>query len=105
MCQQSQRSLSDNPWGIERIHKLNKCARLTSNYQNSKDGVMGEVCIYSIYHGSWVLVLMIDSIRSILLFFGPMLLPKAISYYRQFRANSSRPERPIRPIPPAVSRA
>jgi hypothetical protein len=50
-------------------------------------------------------MLMIDSIKSILLFFGPMLLPKAISYYKQFRANSSRPERPIRPIPPAVSRA
>lgn len=34
-----------------------------------------------------------------------MLLPKAISYYRQFRAGTSSPGRPIRTVPPPVSRA
>ncbi|OBT50950.1 hypothetical protein VE04_08240 [Pseudogymnoascus sp. 24MN13] len=45
------------------------------------------------------------TIKSLLMFFGPMLLPKAIGYYRSFRANAKKPGRPIRPVPPAVSRA
>ncbi|KFY23736.1 hypothetical protein V491_02443 [Pseudogymnoascus sp. VKM F-3775] len=46
-----------------------------------------------------------QSIKSVLIFFGPMLLPKAIGYYRSFRENSKKGGRPIRPIPPAVARA
>ncbi|OBT86370.1 hypothetical protein VE02_03785 [Pseudogymnoascus sp. 03VT05] len=45
------------------------------------------------------------TIKSVLMFFGPMLLPKAIGYYRSFRENAKKPGRPIRPVPPAVSRA
>ncbi|KFY89809.1 hypothetical protein V500_05457 [Pseudogymnoascus sp. VKM F-4518 (FW-2643)] len=44
-------------------------------------------------------------IKSVLMFFGPMLLPKAIGYYRSFKENSKKGGRPIRPVPPAVSRA
>ena len=39
------------------------------------------------------------------MFFGPMLLPKAIGYYRSFKENSKKGGRPIRPVPPAASRA
>ncbi|KAI8660833.1 hypothetical protein NCS57_01061600 [Fusarium keratoplasticum] len=43
-----------------------------------------------------------DSIRSLVIFFGPMLLPKAISYYRSFRNGSSSHRVPIVPVPPRV---
>ncbi|KFY87495.1 hypothetical protein V498_07166 [Pseudogymnoascus sp. VKM F-4517 (FW-2822)] len=45
------------------------------------------------------------TIKSVLIFFGPMLLPKAIGYYRSFKENSKKGGRPIRPVPTAVSRA
>lgn len=44
-------------------------------------------------------------IKSLLLFFGPILLPKAIAYYRSVRAAPSIHGMSIRPIPPAVQRA
>ncbi len=43
-------------------------------------------------------------IKSLALLFGPMLLPKAIAYYRSVR-NSSAVNGPIRPVPASVSRA
>ncbi|KAF9772278.1 hypothetical protein IL306_010060 [Fusarium sp. DS 682] len=43
-----------------------------------------------------------DSLRSLLIFFGPMLLPKAISYYRSVRSSSQARHAPIIPIPPKV---
>ncbi|KAG9235046.1 hypothetical protein BJ875DRAFT_283544 [Amylocarpus encephaloides] len=45
------------------------------------------------------------TIKSLLLFFGPLLLPKALAYYRSVRAGPSIHGVPIRPIPSAVSRA
>ncbi|KUJ12118.1 uncharacterized protein LY89DRAFT_786255 [Mollisia scopiformis] len=45
------------------------------------------------------------TVKSLLLFFGPILLPKAIAYYRSVRAAPSIHGIPIRPIPPAVQRA
>ncbi|PMD27195.1 hypothetical protein NA56DRAFT_590425 [Hyaloscypha hepaticicola] len=45
------------------------------------------------------------TIKSLLLFFGPILLPKALAYYRSLRAAPSIHGIPIRPIPPHVSRA
>ncbi|OAA44271.1 hypothetical protein NOR_03999 [Metarhizium rileyi] len=44
-----------------------------------------------------------DSIRSLLIFFVPMLLPKAITWYRSVRTSSH--EVPIRPAPPRVRAA
>jgi hypothetical protein len=44
-------------------------------------------------------------IKSLLLFFGPILLPKAISYYRSARAAPSIHGVAIRPIPPLILRA
>lgn len=44
------------------------------------------------------------SIKSIFLFAGPFLLPKAIAYYRSFRASSRAPGLSIRPVPPNVLR-
>jgi hypothetical protein len=44
------------------------------------------------------------SIKSLLLFFGPMLLPKAIAYYRSIRPSSSS-AKSIRPVPLNVNRA
>jgi hypothetical protein len=44
-------------------------------------------------------------IKSLLLFFGPILLPKALTYYRSIRAAPSIHGIPIRPVPPNVSRA
>ncbi|KAL3962278.1 hypothetical protein ACCO45_003801 [Purpureocillium lilacinum] len=41
-----------------------------------------------------------DSIRSLLLFFGPVLLPKAISWYRSVRDASRAADLPLRPVPP-----
>ncbi|KIE01189.1 hypothetical protein MAJ_03046, partial [Metarhizium majus ARSEF 297] len=41
-----------------------------------------------------------DSIRSLLLFFGPMLLPKAISWYRSIRTPPH--GLPIQPMPPRI---
>ncbi|QPG93699.1 hypothetical protein C2857_001774 [Epichloe festucae Fl1] len=41
-----------------------------------------------------------DSIRSVLIFFGPILLPKAISWYRSLRSSSH--GLPIQPTPPRV---
>ncbi|KAI5457361.1 hypothetical protein BGZ63DRAFT_364975 [Mariannaea sp. PMI_226] len=40
-----------------------------------------------------------DSIRSLLLFFGPILIPKAISWYRSIRKASANRRVPIRPVP------
>ncbi|KAH8685519.1 hypothetical protein BGZ60DRAFT_93711 [Tricladium varicosporioides] len=45
------------------------------------------------------------TIKSLLLFFGPILLPKAISYYRSVRAAPQVYGVSIRPTPPHVSRA
>lgn len=45
------------------------------------------------------------SIKSLLLFFGPILLPKAIGYYRSFRAGPAAQGLSIKPIPPKVQRA
>lgn len=44
-------------------------------------------------------------IKSLVLFFGPILLPKALAYYRSIRASPSIHGIPIRPIPPNVVRA
>ncbi|KAF4508386.1 hypothetical protein G6O67_004771 [Ophiocordyceps sinensis] len=43
-----------------------------------------------------------DSIRSLLLFFGPMLLPKAISYYRSVRSTSRLSGLAVQPVPRRV---
>ncbi|KAH7160698.1 hypothetical protein EDB81DRAFT_323437 [Dactylonectria macrodidyma] len=43
-----------------------------------------------------------DSIRSLALFFGPVLLPKAISYYRSARRASASANAPIKPVPPPI---
>ncbi|KAH6897430.1 hypothetical protein B0T10DRAFT_557247 [Thelonectria olida] len=43
-----------------------------------------------------------DSIRSLLLFFGPILIPKALTYYRSIRAASAAQNIPIRPVPPRI---
>jgi len=45
------------------------------------------------------------SVKSLLLFFGPILLPKAISYYNSVRSAPSNHGIPIRPIPPPILRA
>ncbi|KAK4455034.1 hypothetical protein QBC34DRAFT_391379 [Podospora aff. communis PSN243] len=45
------------------------------------------------------------SIKSLLLFFGPALLPKAISYYRNARNGPRAHGLKVRPVPPKVSRA
>ncbi|KAK0740560.1 hypothetical protein B0T18DRAFT_418216 [Schizothecium vesticola] len=45
------------------------------------------------------------TIKSLLIFFGPVLLPKAIAYYRAIRNAPRLHNRPIRPAPPSVSRA
>ncbi|TVY30526.1 hypothetical protein LHYA1_G000598 [Lachnellula hyalina] len=45
------------------------------------------------------------TIKSLLLFFGPILLPKAIAYYRSAKASPAVHGVSIRPIPPLVSRA
>lgn len=42
------------------------------------------------------------SVRSLLLFFGPILLPKAIAYYRSARAASAARNLPLRPVPPRI---
>ncbi|UNI16114.1 hypothetical protein JDV02_002583 [Purpureocillium takamizusanense] len=46
-----------------------------------------------------------DSIRSLLLFFGPVLLPKAISWYRSVRDASRDANLPLCPAPPHARRA
>ncbi|KAE9377747.1 hypothetical protein N431DRAFT_554087 [Stipitochalara longipes BDJ] len=45
------------------------------------------------------------TIKSLALFFGPILLPKALAYYRSLRAAPSIHGIPIRPVPPPISRA
>ncbi|ESZ97085.1 hypothetical protein SBOR_2515 [Sclerotinia borealis F-4128] len=45
------------------------------------------------------------TIKSVLIFFGPILLPKAIGYYRSARAAPQIHGLAIRPAPPHVSRA
>ena len=50
-------------------------------------------------------LLTITSIKSLSLFFGPILLPKAIAYYRSVRSAPAVHEVSIRPLPPKVSRA
>ncbi|GME35879.1 Chorismate synthase [Neofusicoccum parvum] len=42
-------------------------------------------------------------LKSLLIFFGPMLLPKAIQLYRSIRASSRNPHGRVRPTPPAVA--
>ncbi|KAI0406270.1 CHD5-like protein-domain-containing protein [Xylaria palmicola] len=42
---------------------------------------------------------------SLLLFFGPILLPKAIGYYHQLRASSKAANQPVRPLPASALRA
>ena len=42
------------------------------------------------------------SIRSLVIFFGPILIPKAISYYRSIRNASGAHNLPIRPVPSNV---
>ncbi|KAJ6440758.1 chorismate synthase protein [Purpureocillium lavendulum] len=52
-------------------------------------------------HLKFVRKLLIESnIRSLLLFFGPILLPKAISWYRSVRDASRDANLPLRPVPP-----
>lgn len=46
-----------------------------------------------------------DRIKSLLIFFGPMLLPKAIGWYRNARNGPKNRGLPIRPVPPKVLRA
>ncbi|KAM5348662.1 hypothetical protein ACJ41O_008486 [Fusarium nematophilum] len=43
-----------------------------------------------------------DSIRSLAIFLGPILIPKAISYYRSVRASSHGHRAPIVPVPARV---
>ncbi|KAI0855490.1 CHD5-like protein-domain-containing protein [Xylaria cubensis] len=45
------------------------------------------------------------NIKSLLLFFGPILLPKAIGYYQRLRASSKAANQPIRPLPASAFRA
>ncbi|RDL37805.1 Uncharacterized protein BP5553_05238 [Venustampulla echinocandica] len=45
------------------------------------------------------------TIKSLLLFFGPILLPKAIGYYRSARSAPTIHGIPIRPVPSSVKRA
>jgi hypothetical protein len=63
---------------------------------------MGNVSDMAIFALSSALTLL--RAKSLLLLFGPMLLPKAIAYYRSIRATSSG-GKPIRPIPLNVNRA
>ncbi|KAH8156211.1 hypothetical protein CIB48_g12032, partial [Xylaria polymorpha] len=37
--------------------------------------------------------------KTLLLFFGPLLLPKALGYYHSLRASSKAANQPIRPLP------
>ncbi|KAI0205472.1 hypothetical protein F4808DRAFT_455701 [Astrocystis sublimbata] len=45
------------------------------------------------------------TIKSLLLFFGPILLPKAIGYYQNLKAASKAANQPIRPLPALAFRA
>ncbi|KAI9738502.1 MAG: hypothetical protein M1818_005399 [Claussenomyces sp. TS43310] len=45
------------------------------------------------------------TVKSLILFFGPMLFPKALAYYRSIHAAPSNTGRPIRSVPAPVSRA
>ncbi|OTA96705.1 hypothetical protein M434DRAFT_392641 [Hypoxylon sp. CO27-5] len=45
------------------------------------------------------------TIKSLLIFFGPMLLPKAVSYYRSVRNAPARAGIPIQPVPPKALRS
>ncbi|KAK4122914.1 hypothetical protein N657DRAFT_621079 [Parathielavia appendiculata] len=45
------------------------------------------------------------TIKSLVLFFGPLLLPKAIAYYRRVRAAPRIHGLTVRPLPPPISRA
>ncbi|KAI0391019.1 hypothetical protein F5Y17DRAFT_442200 [Xylariaceae sp. FL0594] len=45
------------------------------------------------------------TVRSLVIFFGPILLPKAIGYYRQLRASSQASSQPVRPLPLSSVRA
>jgi hypothetical protein len=46
-----------------------------------------------------------NSIKSLLIFFGPILLPKAFSYYRSVRAAPQIYGLKVRPLPPPIARA
>lgn len=52
------------------------------------------VLIYNYYN--------VDSIRSLAIFFGPMLIPKAIAYYRSVRSGTPQRGVAIQPVPPRV---
>ncbi|KAK5989336.1 hypothetical protein PT974_10851 [Cladobotryum mycophilum] len=43
-----------------------------------------------------------DSIRALVIFFGPIIIPKALSYYRSIRSASTRHGLPIKPVPSTV---
>ncbi|KAJ4127183.1 hypothetical protein NW768_008810 [Fusarium equiseti] len=43
-----------------------------------------------------------DSLRSLVIFFGPIIIPKAISYYRSVKNNPHGRNAPIVPVPPRV---
>ncbi|KAI0472438.1 hypothetical protein F4859DRAFT_104612 [Xylaria cf. heliscus] len=45
------------------------------------------------------------TIKSLLLFFGPILIPKAFGYYNRLRASSKAANQPIRPLPASAVRA
>ncbi|RYC63059.1 hypothetical protein CHU98_g3144 [Xylaria longipes] len=45
------------------------------------------------------------TVKSLLLFFGPILLPKALGYYQRLRASSKAANQPIRPLPASALRA
>ncbi|KAH7030515.1 hypothetical protein B0J12DRAFT_633361 [Macrophomina phaseolina] len=45
----------------------------------------------------------LSGLKSLLIFFGPMLLPKAIQLYRSIRASSRNPHGAVRPMPAAVA--
>ncbi|KAI1815665.1 CHD5-like protein-domain-containing protein [Poronia punctata] len=46
-----------------------------------------------------------ESVKSLVLFFGPILLPKAIGYYRRLRASSRAANQPVRPLSAPAFRA
>ncbi|KAF2142528.1 uncharacterized protein K452DRAFT_249304 [Aplosporella prunicola CBS 121167] len=46
-----------------------------------------------------------STIKSLLIFFGPVILPKALQFYRSIRASSQGPHSRVRPIPYAVARS
>ncbi|KAI1430587.1 CHD5-like protein-domain-containing protein [Xylaria sp. CBS 124048] len=72
---------------------------------------IGSVSIVSWQTACAAVVLLFDlhddahRLKSLLLFFGPILLPKALGYYRSLRASSQAANLPIRPLPASALRA